>query len=249
MRLSLYILFSLFFLWSCNLEKPVDVEFIVNKSIEVTGGEIIKSSDITFDFRNRTYKAIRDNGQFTYIRMTLKDGDSVFDILSNSGYDRFINDSLVKVADSMIPRYSASVNSVHYFSLLPYSLNDPAVNKTYIGKSTINNSEYYKVKVTFDQEGGGQDYEDIFVYWINSKSFKTDYLAYSYLESNDEIGLRFREAFNERYLEGIRFIDYNNYKPKKKGVFLKDLDKFLKNNELKLLSKIELENIVVKPLN
>jgi hypothetical protein len=149
----------------------------------------------------------------------------------------------------MIPRYSASVNSVHYFSLLPYSLNDPAVNKTYIGKTTINNLEYYKVKVTFDQEGGGQDYKDIFVYWINSESFKTDYLAYSYLELSGEIGLRFREAFNERYLEGIRFVDYKNYKPKNEGVLLKDLDIFLENNELKLLSKIELENIVVKPLN
>ena len=43
----------------------------------------------------------------------------------------------------------------------------------------------------------------------------TQFGTYSYIES-DGIGLRFREAFNERYINGIRFVDYNNYKPKLK---------------------------------
>ena len=76
---------------------------------------------------------------------------------------------------------------------------------------------------------------------------KDDYIAYSYTEP-DGTGYRFREAFNERYIDGIRFVDYNNYKPQTKDVNLESLGQLFAQNELALLSKIELKNINVKSL-
>jgi hypothetical protein len=145
----------------------------------------------------------------------------------------------------MAVKYTASVNTVHYFALLPYGLNDAAVNKSSLGEVTIKNKVYHKIKVTFSQEGGGEDYEDVFVYWIDAETFKADYIAYSYIE-DDGVGIRFREAYNERMVNGLRFVDYNNYKSEDATMDLLGLDKAFESGSLKLLSKIELENIVVK---
>ena len=155
-----------------------------------------------------------------------------------------MNNKKIVVHDSMKPRYSASVNSVHYFSTLPYGLNDKAVNKELLEEVFIKNNTYFKIKVTFNQEGGGEDFEDVFVYWINKETYKVDYLAYSYQDPG-EIGLRFREAFNERYVNELRFVDYKNYKPNKSNITIFELDDLFEKGQLKLLSKIELKNITV----
>jgi len=72
-------------------------------------------------------------------------------------------------------------------------------------------NSYYKLKVTFDQDGGGDDFDDTYVYFFNKATFKPDYLAYDFHVNGG--GMRFREAYNERYVNGIRFVDYNNMKP------------------------------------
>ncbi|OUR95077.1 deoxyribose-phosphate aldolase [Flavobacteriales bacterium 34_180_T64] len=225
-------------------EALLNVQTVVDNAIEISGGELIDSSSITFNFRDRHYVAKRNNGDYLFARITTTDSDSVFDILSNKGFERFINDDLIKVPDSMAVKYSSSVNSVHYFSVLPYGLNDGAVNKKYIGLTKIKGQRFHKIQVTFDKEGGGEDFEDVFVYWINKDTYKTEYIAYSYIE-DDGWGLRLREAYNERYVDGIRFVDYNNYKPKAKNVSVLDMDALFEKNQLQLVSKIELEKITV----
>lgn len=224
-------------------QKP-DAAFIVNESIKVSGGDKIDNSQISFSFRDKQYKATRNKGSFQLERHFKNSMVLYKDVLSNTGFNRFINDELIELPDSIASKYSNSVNSVHYFSVLPYGLNDVAVNKTYLGLIEIKGKEYHKIKVTFDENGGGDDFEDVFVYWINKSNFKVDYLAYSYHVNGG--GMRFREAYNERIINKIRFVDYNNFKPKSKDVSLLELDKLYETDKLKLLSKIELENISVK---
>lgn len=230
---------------ACKHNELTDANAMVNKSIEVSGGERFRNSTIDFDFRDRHYKAIRDKGYFLLTRTTIYDQDTIVDTLNSHGeFSRFINQEKMELHDTIAAKYTSSVNAVHYFSVLPYGLNDTAVNKAYLGKTKIKDSEYYKVKVTFDEEGGGEDYDDVFVYWINTNTYKADYLAYSYAES-DGTGYRFREAYNERYVKGIRFVDYNNYKPKTNMENVEDLDRLFEQGELELLSKIELKGISV----
>ena len=234
---------------SCKSEqeiKKLSADDIVDKSIEVSGGETFDSTAviIKFNFRDILYKSTYTSEAKVLSRMILKERDSIIDFLKGEIFQRYINEVPVKVEDSMIPKYSASINSVHYFSTLPYGLNDKAVNKTLLGEEQINTKNYYKIKVTFNKEGGGEDFEDVFMYWVNKQSFKIDYLAYSYNE-DDDVGMRFREAFNERYINGIRFVDYNNYKVEDTSIQLLDLGKAYGNNQLKLLSKIELKNVTV----
>jgi hypothetical protein len=144
----------------------------------------------------------------------------------------------------MAAKYSNSINSVHYFAYLPYGLNDPAVNKKLLGETQIGDGQYYKVEVTFDKIGGGEDFEDIYIYWINKETFKPDYLAYEF--NTDGGGARFRKAFNERIINGIRFVDYYNYKASE-NISVYELEALFKLKKLELLSTIRLEDISVNP--
>ncbi|MFC0604502.1 DUF6503 family protein [Winogradskyella pulchriflava] len=239
--------------FGCKNEPKIEIlsaNDIIDKSIEVSGGELFRKSKVKFNFRDKFYYGQRIDDNFVLMRVAVNEkNDSVIDILTNEGFERKINEGKnIVVEDSMIPKYTASVNSVHYFSVLPYGLNDKAVNKKLLGEEQIKDKNYYKIKVTFNQEGGGEDYEDVFVYWVDKKDFKADYLAYSYNE-DDGVGMRFREAYNERYVNGIRFVDYNNYKAEDASLKLLDLGKAFENNQLKLLSKIELKNVEVALIN
>ncbi|MDC8004940.1 deoxyribose-phosphate aldolase [Aureisphaera galaxeae] len=230
---------------ACN-EKNTELtaQQIVDKSIVNACQGNCEHATIDFTFRDRRYVSKRDGGAYSLERIISDSTGVTHDVVTNDGFTRFKNDSLVKVPDSMVTRYSNSVNSVHYFAQLPFGLNAPAVNKKLLGEDIINGEPYYEVGVTFKEEGGGTDFEDEFVYWIHKDRFTVDYLAYSY--ATDGGGIRFREAYNPREVEGIRFVDYNNYKPNSKDIALTTLDSLFQSKELKLLSKIETENVGVR---
>ncbi len=229
-------------LFSCNPSN--DPQKIINKAIKASGGEKYLHSTIEFDFRERHYVAQREGGKFSYERITKDSTNTIHDFVTNNGFERKINDQLVAVADTMKTKYTSSVNSVIYFALLPYALNDPAVIKHFLGETTIDQKEYYKVKITFQPQGGGEDFEDTFIYWIDKNDFTIGYMAYSYEES-DGIGLRFRKAYNARNVNGILFLDYINFKPKG-HTQITELEDLYKKGALDELSKIELINIQVK---
>ena len=247
MKYSLCIILSAL-LWNCNTSKSEtpSSEAIINQSIMVSGGQLLDSSLLHFDFRNMHYTAIRNNGNFQLLREFVDSSSStlsnVKDVISNNGFQRFVDGIAIQVADSMVVKYSASVNSVHYFSVLPFGLNNKAVNKELRNTTVINDEEYHTIKVTFEQDGGGEDFEDVFMYWVHTETDKINYLAYSYNESDGK-GVRFRQAYNERYIEGVRFVDYNNYKPEESFINLTELPQLFELGKLKLLSKIELENL------
>lgn len=245
MKLKYSLIFVLLSAFSC-LEKP-DADQIIDQTIKTAGGDLFLKSTIDFDFRNRHYKSIRDAGTYQYERIFLDSLDTIRDVLNNDGFERFTNSEIADIADTMAVKYTASVNSVLYFALLPYGLNDAAVNKSYLGESTIKEEIYHKIKVTFEQEGGGEDYQDVFIYWVNQQKSTIDYLAYSY-EEDHGVGSRFREAYNARDVNGVRFVDYVNYKYEGKQYTLQDYDKAFKQNVLKKLSVIELENVEVSLL-
>ncbi|MCL6265687.1 DUF6503 family protein [Flagellimonas myxillae] len=230
---------------SCKQESTpkLTVQEIVDKAIEASGGLMYKTHGTSFMFRDRKYISQRKEGKKVLQRITYLDSVTIKDVKTNSGLTRYFNDTIVAIPDSIAFKYANSVNSVHYFARLPYGLNDKAVNKELLGEETLKDVAYYKVKITFDQEGGGKDFDDTYVYWFNKTTFKPDYLAYDY--HTDGGGQRFREAYNERYVGGIRFVDYNNYKSKDKGTKLLEIGKLFEKGELALLSQIELSEIEV----
>lgn len=229
---------------SCSNENPQQV---IDKAIAASGGDLYLHATIEFDFRSRHYIAWRDEGKFRYERVFENDKDTtqtIRDVVTNDGFTRSINDELLQLPDSMKAKYTSSTNSVLYFALLPYGLNDASVIKKLLGKSELDGKSYYKVEITFRQEGGGEDFEDTFHYWIDAKDFTIGYLAYSFKE-NGVADCRFRKAINPRVVNGIRFSDYINYAPPKNTPLI-ELEDLYKQGQLKELSKIENTNITVK---
>jgi Family of unknown function (DUF6503) len=244
---TLKIILASLLLFSCSAEKEkiLDGQEIMESSIQAHGGSIFDHSSIEFDFRKKHYKRMRDGGNYTFSREFEDSGRTILDVLDNNGLKRFIDGEEIDLEEKWRAKYSRSVNSVIYFALLPYRLNDHSVYKKLLGMETIKNKEYHKVRISFGEEGGGEDFQDIFIYWVNKESFKVDYLAYSY--ETDGGGMRFREAKNKRRIGGILFQDYNNFKEPKDSTIigLEMLASEFEKGNLKLLSKIILEGVRV----
>lgn len=243
MRNFIYLLLVLLFASCKQTKTPLTAQQIVDKAIETACQENCDHAAVSFTFRNIGYTSKRNQGDYLYTRLRKDSLGFIRDELSNTGFKRFINDSLVRIADTTAVKISDAVNSVHYFAQLPYGLNAPAVKKELTGETTIKDQSYYKIKITFVEEGGGTDFDDEFLYWIHKTNFTVDYLAYSYATNGG--GIRFREAYNPRVVEGIRFVDYNNYKPSILEVSLNELASLFEKGDLTLLSKIETENVRV----
>ncbi len=235
--------FLLLLISSCNetSKKNLTVQEIVDKSIEVAGGKLYERSTISFKFRDKNY--ISESKDNTLKRIFNSDSLRYIDIKTNDSFQRYVDDVLVEISDSLAIVYGNSVHSVFYFAQLPYRLNDPAVNKELLSEVKIKGKDYYVIQVTFDQENGGDDFDDTYLYWMNKETFMPDYLAYDF--HTDGGGVRFREAYNERYVNGIRFVDYKNYKPEDSKTPVLQTANLFESNQLELLSDIKLENVKV----
>ena len=104
----------------------IDVQDIIDKSIEVSGGNLYSSCNISFTLRDVRYELENNTGRKILKRIINNDSTTILDILKQNGFERTINGNPVIVADSMAVKYSNSINSVHYFAYLPYGLNEAA---------------------------------------------------------------------------------------------------------------------------
>lgn len=232
----------LFFL-SCQSPKSENAQEIIQKALHQSGFD--KSSfSVDFDFRNYHYTFIRKPSFYSFSRSTIQKDVEVKDVMTSSKpLQRFIDGKMILLSDSLQRVYSNSLNSVMYFFQLPKPLQDTAAINELVGAVVIHGDTYWTLKVTFKEEGGGEDFQDEYRYWINQKNHEIDYLAYNYL--TDGGGTRFRRAVNKRKIEGIFFQDYVNYKPFQKFEQLDSLPSLFEQEELQQVSLIENKNIRV----
>ena len=232
----------LFLILLVACDAPIeDAQEVIDRSIEAHHANYLDKR-IAFEFRERSYSVHRKASGYVYTRMWEDDSLGLIeDILVNSHkFTRTINGDTVLVDEEWSAKYASSVNSVLYFFQVPLILNDRAANKKLLDRVEINGRRYYPVQVTFDQEGGGEDFEDVFVYWIHDEDFTVDYFAYQY--STDGGGVRFREAVNRYTLDGHVFQDYINYEVTV-GTALASIPALWENDELNELSRIENKNV------
>ncbi|MEO0734225.1 MAG: DUF6503 family protein [Bacteroidota bacterium] len=211
---------------------PLTAEEVIDRAIEVHYSDYYEQADLEFAFRDKTYGIQTDGGEYVYTRSF---GDTV-DRVANEGFSRTAAGELVAVSDSMAGRYANSVNSVRYFFMLPYGLHEPAVNTQLLGERTLRGEPYYELRITFAEEDGGDDYDDVYHYFFHRESGELDYLAYSFTVNGG--GVRFREAINKRRVDGLLVQDYINYKPKQ-ATPVANLAGLLETDGLKELSRIE----------
>ncbi|WP_298507582.1 DUF6503 family protein [uncultured Kordia sp.] len=214
---------------------------VLQESIKAHGGELYDQAHYQFVFRDKEYTFKNNGTVYTYIVKSAKDGNTTLDILNNGTFSRQVNNKPVTLSEKKKNSAIGALNSVIYFATLPHKLNDAAVNKKFVEETMIKGQKYDVLKVTFNEEGGGEDHDDEYHYWINQNTKKIDYLAYNYQVNGG--GVRFRSAYNTRVVDGITFQDYINYKAEV-GTPLKDLPALYEKGSLKELSRIETEKVI-----
>lgn len=250
------LLFVLFIACSPERQKMIDEERVanadtaqtfINNAIIVHGGDRFLGRTVEFDFRKIQYSAARAEDKFIYTRSFQNDSlGYVQDSLVNSSiFTRHRDGLLQDLSENWQGRLGNSVNSVLYFTQLPFGLNDPAVVKKYLGETSIDSQRYHKIQVTFKRDGGGDDFDDIYVYWINADEFTLDYLGYEF--SVDGGGSRFRKAIDRQVIDGIVFQNYINYKAEDKGTPIGKHDELFDKGQLVELSRIINTDITVRP--
>ncbi len=221
------------------------VQEVVDNAIDFHQMGGLGNAEFSLTFRDIDYTYKNENGVFQYTRTQIDStGATVIDRMDNDTLVRTTNGEVTEVTDEKRAAYTRSVNSVIYFFRLPYGLNDPAAQKIYQGETEIKGKTYHEVKVTFEQEGGGEDFDDVFLYWFDKEDYSMDYLAYLY--HTDGGGMRFREAINTRRVNGMLVQDYINLKPEDEKIDIMTIDELFNEGKLIELSKIINERVVVK---
>ena len=235
---------AIFSIYSCGDKKEeLTADQIIEKAVERHGGKKYDNMEVQFDFRDRHYRAKISKGEYVYERTFKSDNGWVTDIWSNKKFKRMIDEKEIQLDREDLRTYRTATNSVIYFALLPFNLDDPVVNRQLMRSVEIKGEPYYKVEITFGERGGGaEDFESAYVYWIHKNNFTIDYLAYAFNVNGG--GVRFREAYNAREIEGIRFQDYRNYTIDE-DYPAHELDYAFTTDKLRLISDIQLQNIEV----
>ena len=207
---------------------------------------------VAFDFRGDNYLLRQDEGRFHYRRTYVDSlGRAVREGLTNDGIYRVVEGDTVELSATERDAVRTTVNSVRYFALLPEPLEDSAVQPVYSGRDTIGGVAYHRIKVTFRKEGGGDDWQDVFMYWFHTDTYAMDYLAYAFGQgpSEEDSGTRFREAYNVRWVNGIRVADYYNYTVDtlNAGQMAQYPDLWAQD-AARLVSRIEIDSVQVRPL-
>lgn len=241
------------FLWGgCQSpEAPSSAAAVIDSARKVHGSSVLDRAVVTFRFRGDAYRIRQEGGPFHYRRSYTDSLDrSVTEGLTNDGVYRVVGGDTVSLSASERASVETAVNSVAYFTLLPEPLGDPAVQPAYSGRDTIDNVPYHRVRVTFREEGGGEDWQDIFMYWFRTDTYEMEYLAYAFgLGPEEESGTRFREAYNARRINGVRMADYYNYTVD--SLSAGQMDRYpdlWERDAVELVSQIELDSVRVRPL-
>ena len=250
MNYRVLFILSCLFIVSCTTTSEVPASSksasIIQKAVTHHGGQILKKSKVEFTFRGTPYSMTRNSSGFVYDRsITTKDNTAIKDVLNNNIFSYFEDGKKVELSTLFQNRRKNGLNAVIYFVSLPLPLLDPAVRSKYIEKTTLDGTEYHVIQVTFVEEGGGEDHEDKYMYWFRTDNNQLDYLSYRFYVG--EGGLRFRTAKNARIVEGITFLDYDNYTYTNIDVPQTELPKLYKENKLTKVSSVEISNIKVIP--
>ncbi|MFT4601004.1 MAG: hypothetical protein ACI857_001181 [Arenicella sp.] len=213
---------------------------LIQDAIIAHGGDLYNQAHYKFTFRDKLYTFKNDSENYTYTSEYQTDQGWQIDELINGDFNRSLDDKKVILSEQEAGNYGESLNSVVYFATLPHKLSDASVSSEHKGQTIINLQKYEVVKVTFNQDGGGEDFEDEYVYWINSKTKTMDYFAYNYQVNGG--GVRFRVAYNPRTVDGVLFQDYANHSAEV-DTPLEDLPALFELDSLPEISIIELVGV------
>jgi len=227
---------------------------IVDQSIELHGGDLYEHSLISFTIVSKSgafdVEVRQDGGMYRYAVISDTDQGRRTVVTTNEGVQVLLDGEPQEVPADRVQRFRDYVSARVYFPLLPYRLDDPSVHQEDLGLETWPGEdgprELHKVKVRFSS-GSSTDAQDEYLYWFDPETGRLEQLAYSFRG-----GLRFREAFDFRRVNGILFSNQKNF-----AIDWEEGDEPLPvdavtpafvDERMEHLSTVRVENLKVEPL-
>ncbi|CAN5476623.1 hypothetical protein BH23BAC4_BH23BAC4_09280 [soil metagenome] len=246
LRLSLFFLSITLAVSACDRSEQ-RAQQVVDRAINVHGGDAFERSTVSFVFRGDMFE-IRNSpaGDWHVIQTTVDSLGTLRYVLHAQGVRAERDGEQVTLSAEESHALETTLNSVSYFALLPYRLNDPAAQKRHVRVDTIRAIEYDLVEVTFDQEGGGRDWEDRFLYWFARDFGTLDFMAYEFQTGDG--GTRFRAATNPRRVGPLLITDHVNYTADREGqrARLEEYAHLYEHGAVEYVSNVNLAEVQVR---
>jgi hypothetical protein len=199
--------------------------------------------EIRFSFRGTPYRLWLDGRRSVYTRQ-VRDGHTVrTDRLEGDAFTATVHGAPIPLSPDKEGALRRSLNSVAYFALLPRPLQDDAVIATSLGVTTLGGKPWHTVDVRFREQGGGDDHDDVFRYWIDPATHRLGYLAYTF--ATGEGGVRVRRAVGAHEIDGVVLLDWVNHGRNGQGLTIDDAVRDLEAGVLPELSTIALDEVRV----
>ena len=157
---------------------------VIRDAVQVHGGDRFDRIQVELGFRGDPLTVLYDRGRFQFERRRVDAEErTVVDRIDNDGASRQVNGAPVQLTAGERATLETQVNSLVYFAFLPcrpYRLEDPAVRLRDLGDAELDDRPYRMIEVAFEQEGGGCDLDDRFVYCVHPDDHTLDFLAYRF---------------------------------------------------------------------
>lgn len=218
---------------------------IVDRSIAAHGWDALPEHEVRLVVSSRSGSfrvRARPGDVFEYEVHSEVDGEPRTHLWTNDSITVRVGGEEQPLEDAeAVQRAEDFVSARVYFLFLPYRLNDPSARRTDLGTEAWDGEELHKVKVSF-APSTSTDAGSEFLYWFDPESAELRQFAYDFRN-----GLRFRRVTNPRRIEGMLFYDQENWAQNGRGLSVDALTPQYVEEEMELLSVVELSEIYVLP--
>lgn len=217
---------------------------LLAEAVQSAGLRAPRGLEVRFSFRGTPYQLWLDGQRAIYRRqVTLPNGTVRTDRLEGDRFTSSVGGEPVELKPADAAALRRSLNSVAYFALLPRPLEDEAVIARSLGSTRLEGQDWDTVEIRFREEGGGEDHDDVFRYWIHPETHRLGYLAYTF--ETGEGGVRLRKATRYHEVDGVVLVDWANHGRPGHGITLDQAVEDFEAGRLPPLSTIALEDLAV----
>lgn len=230
-------------LFSCNNEQSLSGEDLLNRAIEVSGGDSFFHSTISFDAQGMRYTMERDGNiaNFTSERQV---DTTYYKATYRNGYQQyFVNGVEQEESFSSRKFISSRLEGFLYLTSIPHVFNQTAVIVNRKEDVVIRNKTYQVLHITFTKLPEDDPGNEFYLY-IDPVSGYVEFRAEK-LDLDGETNL-LKKAYNPRIIEGIRFVDYKVFTTRDTTMLLSDYYKAYDIPNLIPIGDIEYTNIEVE---
>ncbi len=203
------------------------------------------AATVQFQLKANTYRIKRNCGQFEFVQISVNsDKDTLVSKLTNTGFKQRVNGAEQKLSSNKERQSKEVLATLVRKAEFPFGLNSITVRKRYLGDEQVGRKWYEKIKIAFIRFYADPVDIQQSILWIDKENKTLTYTA-AYRGAHQE-KLRFQKLINPREINGIRFVDYELYRPKSDTLTLEDAARAFQQNQLKKMKSINFTAIKVE---